>query len=128
MTASSASTPPQDSTEPEGGVTDASDATVSDEPQSLSESDGGPPKIAQTRRATALIVVAVIAACVAVGALWNAQAGTFLLAGAAFLGAALRMTLPAGVAFSVRRRAVDVAIMLGFAATLAFLGLTTSLG
>ncbi|WP_062076850.1 DUF3017 domain-containing protein [Demequina globuliformis] len=82
----------------------------------------------QTRALTAVVVLVVIALCVAVGALVNAQAGTLLLAGAAFAGVALRMWLPAGRAFSVRRRAVDISLMLAFGVALAFLGLTTPLG
>ncbi|WP_160297444.1 DUF3017 domain-containing protein [Demequina flava] len=81
----------------------------------------------QTRALTAGIVLAVVAVCVAVGAMVNAQAGTLLLAGAAFAGAALRIVLPAGVAFSVRRRAVDISLMVVFGLALAFLGLTTPL-
>lgn len=82
----------------------------------------------QTRATTAAIVLAVVLACVAVGAIVNAETGTLLLAGCAFAGAALRMVLPAGVAFSVRRRAVDVSLMVAFGLALGFLGLTTPLG
>ncbi len=81
----------------------------------------------QSGRRTAIIAVVLVAACVAVGALVDARAGTLLLAGASFGAAAVRMSLPPGTAFSVRRRAIDVALMIAFGVALAWLGLTTPL-
>ena len=77
--------------------------------------------------ATALITLGAVAGIVAFGALVDVRAATLLLAGLAFLGAAARLALPAGRSFSVRRRAVDVTVMLALAALLTFLGLTTAL-
>ena len=81
----------------------------------------------QTGRRTAIIAVVLVAACVTFGALVDAQAGTLLLAGASCGAAAVRMSLPPGTAFSVRRRAIDVALMIAFGVALAYLGLTTPL-
>ncbi|WP_084127808.1 DUF3017 domain-containing protein [Demequina sp. NBRC 110055] len=81
----------------------------------------------QTRRRTAALALVIVAACVAVGALVNAEAGTLLLGGVAFGGAAARMAWPAGTAFSVRRRAIDVTLMIAFGVALAYFGLTTPL-
>ncbi|WP_084077198.1 DUF3017 domain-containing protein [Demequina sp. NBRC 110057] len=81
----------------------------------------------QASLATAAIALGVVAVCVLVGALVDAQAGTLMLAGSAFGGAAVRTALPAGVSFSVRRRAIDVTLMIGFGIALAVLGLTVPL-
>ncbi|WP_297081684.1 DUF3017 domain-containing protein [uncultured Demequina sp.] len=82
----------------------------------------------QTTAAVAIAVVAVVAAIVAFGALVSVQAAVLLLAGLTFLGAAARLALPAARVFAVRRRAVDVVVLLAFAAVLGYLGLTTPLG
>lgn len=54
-------------------------------------------------------------------------AALVLLAGFALLGAALRVVQPTARAFSVRRRAVDVGVLLVFAGALIFLAATTPL-
>ncbi|WP_062069813.1 DUF3017 domain-containing protein [Demequina sediminicola] len=82
----------------------------------------------QTKLLAAVSALLAVSVCVAVGVLASAQVATLLLAAVAFCGAALRLVLPAGVAFTVRRRAVDVTIMVTFGVALAFLGLTTPLG
>jgi hypothetical protein len=77
----------------------------------------------------AISVVALVAACglVAFGALVSVQAAVFGLAGLAFVAAVARLALPATKVFTVRRRAVDVSIMVAFALALAYLGATTPL-
>lgn len=86
------------------------------------------PQTPLTTAAVAVAVLSAVAGAVTLGAVVSVQAGVLVLAGIAFLGAAARLALPATRVFTVRRRAVDVAIMLSFAAALAFLGLTTPLG
>ncbi|WP_084105004.1 hypothetical protein [Demequina sp. NBRC 110056] len=82
----------------------------------------------QTTLVVAAIALSVVGATVAFGAMVSVQAAVLLLAGIAFLGAAARLALPATRVFAVRRRAVDVGILLSFAVALAYLGLTTPLG
>ncbi|GIG54729.1 hypothetical protein [Demequina activiva] len=80
-----------------------------------------------TTAAVAAGALAVVGGIVAFGVLVDVQAAVLTLAGVALLAAAARLALPATRVFSVRRRAVDVAIMLAFAVALAGLGLTTAL-
>ncbi|MFW7413738.1 hypothetical protein [Demequina sp. SO4-18] len=77
---------------------------------------------------TALIALAAAVAVVTVGALIDVRAGVLMLAGLALVGAVTRLTLRAGRSFSVRRRYVDVVVLVAFAVALGFLGLTTPLG
>lgn len=55
------------------------------------------------------------------------QVGVLVLAVFSFAGAIARIVMPASAAFRVRRRAVDVTVLLVFAAALGYLGLTTPL-
>jgi hypothetical protein len=57
----------------------------------------------------------------------NVQVGVLLFALFALGGAISRVVLPASAAFAVRRRVVDVSILLVLSGTLTFLGLTTPL-
>lgn len=81
----------------------------------------------QSRLRTAGIALLLVAVCVGVGAWADAKAGTLMLAGVAFGGAAARMLWPAGTSFSVRRRFFDVGLMIAFAVALTYLGLSTPL-
>ncbi|MFV0634365.1 hypothetical protein [Demequina sp.] len=81
----------------------------------------------QTTLAVAVGSLAAVAAAVALGALVSVKAAVLVLAGMAFAGAAARLWLPATRVFSVRRRAVDVIIMVAFGLALAYLGLTAAL-
>ncbi len=81
----------------------------------------------QSSLTTALVAFVAVAACVLVGAFRDAQTGTLMLAGVAYGGAAVRMMLPVGRAFSVRRRAIDVMLMVGFGVALTVLGLAVPL-
>ena len=76
----------------------------------------------------ALVALIVVGAIVVFGAFIDVKVAVLVLAGIALAGAIARMVAPATRVFSVRRRAVDVAMMLGFAVALAVLGLTTILG
>lgn len=84
-------------------------------------------EIPLTTAVVAVGVIVLVAGIVAVGALVDVQVAVLALAAVALLGAVARLALPATRVFTVRRRAVDVAIMLAFALALAVLGLTTTL-
>lgn len=86
------------------------------------------PRTPLTSGRTAVVALCAAGAIIAVGALVDVRAGVFMLAGLALVGAVARLTLPAGKSFSVRRRYVDVAVLLAFVAALTFLGLSTPLG
>ena len=75
--------------------------------------------------AALLGVVGIVALGVATD---NMRAAVVLMALFAAGGAVARVVLPVTRAFAVRRRAVDVSVLLVLAAALAFLGLTTPLG
>ncbi|MFV0286924.1 MAG: hypothetical protein ACK5IM_11165 [Demequina sp.] len=81
----------------------------------------------QSSLVTALVALGAVAVCVLVGSLVDAQTGTLMLAGVAYGGAAVRMALPAGRSFSVRRRAIDATLMVGFGVALTVLGLAVPL-
>lgn len=85
-------------------------------------------RIPLTTVAAATSALLVVSAIVAYGALMDVQIAVLMLAGLAVIAAVLRMVVKTGQTFTVRRRAIDVPILLGFAAMLAFLGLTTPLG
>ena len=85
-------------------------------------------RIPLTTVAAASTALLVVCALVALGALVDVRLAVFALAGVAVVGAVLRMVVKTGRTFTVRRRAIDVPILLGFAAALTFLGLTTPLG
>ena len=85
-------------------------------------------RIPLTTVAAATTALVMVGAVVTYGALVDVQVAVLVLAGLAVVAAALRMVVKTGRTFTVRRRAIDVPILLGFAAVLAFLGLTTSLG
>jgi hypothetical protein len=84
-------------------------------------------EIPLTTAAVAVGVIVLVAGIVAFGALVDVQVAVLALAAVALLGAVARLALPATRVFTVRRRAVDVSIMLAFALALAVLGLTTTL-
>ncbi|MDN4480935.1 DUF3017 domain-containing protein [Demequina muriae] len=85
------------------------------------------PRTRLTSSRTALVALGAVTAAVAVGALVDVQAGVLALAAIAVVGAVTRLTLPAGKAFSVRRRYVDVSVLSAFAVALTFLALSTPL-
>lgn len=85
-------------------------------------------RIPLTTVAAATSALLVVSAIVAYGALMDVQIAVLMLAGLAVIAAVLRMVVKTGQTFTVRRRAIDVPILLGFAAMLTFLGLTTPLG
>ncbi|MFN3867113.1 MAG: DUF3017 domain-containing protein [Demequina sp.] len=76
---------------------------------------------------TAVIALSAVVAVVAIGAFVDVPAVVLVLALLALAGAVTRLVLPAGRSFSVRRRYVDVALLLAFAIALGFLALTTPL-
>ena len=82
----------------------------------------------QTAVAVATAVAVTVCAVVVLGAVVSVQAAVLVLAGVAFVGAAARLAMRATRVFAVRRRAVDVMVLLSFAVVLAYLGLTTPLG
>lgn len=86
------------------------------------------PRIPLTSVAAASTALVVVCALVLVGAFVDVRVAVFALAGLAVVGAVLRMVVKTGRTFTVRRRAIDVPILLGFAVVLTFLGLTTPLG
>jgi NAD/NADP transhydrogenase beta subunit len=83
-------------------------------------------EIPLTTAAVAVGALVLVGGIVAFGALVDVQAAVLMLAGVALLAAVARLALPATRVFTVRRRAVDVSIMLAFALVLAVLGLTTA--
>ncbi|WP_084124333.1 DUF3017 domain-containing protein [Demequina sp. NBRC 110054] len=80
-----------------------------------------------TPRVVAVSTLAGVVGAVALSLVAGAQVAVLVMAGACFLGAAARIALPVGRSFAVRRRAIDVGILLVFGAALAFLGLTAPL-
>lgn len=84
-------------------------------------------EIPLTTAAVAVGAIVLVGAIVAFGALVDVQVAVFALAGVALLAAVARLALPATKVFTVRRRAVDVSIMLAFALALAVLGAATTL-
>jgi len=86
------------------------------------------PRIPLTTVAAATTALLAATALVLFGAFVDVQVAVFLLAGLAVAGAVLRLVVKTGKTFTVRRRATDVPILLGFAVVLTFLGLTTPLG
>lgn len=85
-------------------------------------------RIPLTTVAAATSALLVVTAIVVYGALVDVQIAVLMLAGLAAIAGVLRMVVKTGQTFTVRRRAIDVPILLGFAAVLTFLGLTTPLG
>lgn len=85
-------------------------------------------RIPLTTVAAATSALLVVTAIVIYGALVDVQIAVLMLAGLAAIAGVLRMVVKTGQTFTVRRRAIDVPILLGFAAVLTFLGLTTPLG
>lgn len=65
---------------------------------------------------------------VGLGLMTTMRTGVLLLALFALAGAVARIVLPATAVFAVRRRAVDVTVLLVLAGVLGYLGLTTPLG
>lgn len=85
-------------------------------------------RIPLTTVAAATTALVVVCGIVVYGALVDVQVAVFALAGVALIGAVLRMVVKTGRTFTVRRRAIDVPILVGFAAVLTFLASTTPLG
>ena len=81
----------------------------------------------QTSVQVALLTVLAAVGAVLLSLVLGARVGVFVMAVACAAGAVARLVLPAERAFAVRRRAVDVAMMVAFMAALTFLGLTTPL-
>ena len=79
-----------------------------------------------TTAAVAVGAIALVGGVVAFGVLVDVQVAVLMLAGVALLAATARLALRATRVFTVRRRAVDVSIMLAFALALGVLGLTTT--
>ncbi len=75
----------------------------------------------------AIAVLATTAVLVALAALVSARVAILSLAVFALAGAAARAFAPLGRAFVVRRKLVDVAVLVVLGGALAFLGLTTPL-
>ncbi|WP_062200866.1 DUF3017 domain-containing protein [Demequina salsinemoris] len=75
--------------------------------------------------AVATLVGMVGAVCLSL--VLGARVAVLLMAAACFAGAAARIALPVGRAFAVRRRAIDVTILVVFGVGLAFLGFTAPL-
>jgi hypothetical protein len=73
------------------------------------------------------IALAAVALLVAVAVVYSVEVAVVGMALVALLAALMRAFAPARWAFGVRRRPVDVAILLVLAGTLAVLGLTTVL-
>lgn len=76
----------------------------------------------------AIAVLAATAVLVSLAALVSARAAILSLAVFALAGAAARAFVPLGRAFVVRRKVVDVSVLVVLGGVLAFLGLTTPLG
>ncbi len=85
-------------------------------------------RVPLTRVPAAVAAVAIVCAVVAFGALVSVQVAALILAGITVAAAVLRMVVPAGRTFTVRRRVIDVMMLLTFALALTYLGLTTPLG
>lgn len=81
----------------------------------------------QTSVQVALLTVLAAVGAVLLSLVLGARVGVLVMAAACAAGAVARLALPAERAFAVRRRAVDVAMMIAFATALTFLGLTTPL-
>ncbi len=79
------------------------------------------------RRLAYVLVVAVVAIALS-GLLIGVGRAVLALAVFAAAGAVARIVTPVDRAFSVRRRAIDVSVLVVLAAALGFLGLTTPLG
>jgi hypothetical protein len=76
----------------------------------------------------AIAVLAATAVLVSLAGFVSARAAILSLAVFALAGAAARAFSPLGRAFVVRRRLIDVSVLVAFGAALTFLGLTTPLG
>ncbi|MDN4471603.1 hypothetical protein [Demequina zhanjiangensis] len=81
----------------------------------------------QTSERIAVLTLIGMAIVVASSLLVGSMVAVLLMAAACAGGAIARIVLPVESAFAVRRRAVDVAVMVTFAAALGFLGLTAPL-
>lgn len=86
--------------------------------------------MADNYRTSATVAIAVLVGASAILLLaltTSMRAGVIGLAVFALAGAVARVVMPASAAFAVRRRAVDVSVLLVFGIALAYLGLTTAL-
>jgi hypothetical protein len=81
----------------------------------------------RTSATVAIAVLVGVFAILLVALVTNIRAGVILLALFALAGAVARVVSPASAAFAVRRRAVDVAVLLVLGLALGYLGLTASL-
>lgn len=79
------------------------------------------------RRLSLVLVIAVVAISLS-GLIIGVDAAVLALAVFALAGAVARVFSPVGRSFAVRRRAIDVTVLLIFAGSLGFLGLSTPLG
>ncbi|PKQ25604.1 MAG: hypothetical protein CVT64_09295 [Actinobacteria bacterium HGW-Actinobacteria-4] len=81
-------------------------------------------------RTSATVAIAVLVGVIiilVIALTTSMRAGVVGLAVFALAGAAARVVVPASAAFAVRRRTVDVSVLLVFGLALAYLGLTTAL-
>ncbi len=81
----------------------------------------------ETPEAVAVVTLAGMVGAVGVSLWLGAEFAVLLMSIACFVGAAARIALPVGRSFAVRRRAIDVGILVVFGSGLAFLGLTAPL-
>ncbi len=81
----------------------------------------------ETSEPVAVLTIVGMAVAIGLSLLLGAQLAVLLMASACYLGAAARIALPVKRAFAVRRRAIDVAILLVFGGGLTFLGFTAPL-
>ncbi|WNM23964.1 DUF3017 domain-containing protein [Demequina capsici] len=86
------------------------------------------PDTPQTSEPVAVATLIGMAVAVALALVVGPRLAVLLMAAACVAGAVARVVLPVDRAFSVRRRAIDVGMMVAFAAGLTFLGLTAPLG
>ncbi len=84
------------------------------------------PELTSWRVAVAVLAATVV--LVSLAALVSARVAILSLAVFALAGAAARAFAPLGRAFIVRRRLVDVSVLVVLGGVLAYLGLTTPLG
>ncbi|WP_062384101.1 hypothetical protein [Demequina iriomotensis] len=81
-----------------------------------------------TPRPLAVVVTVAVVAIALSGLVIGVDIAVLLLAAFAAAGAVARIVTPVERAFAVRRRAIDVGVLVVLAVSLAFLGLTTPLG
>ncbi len=81
----------------------------------------------ETSERVAALTLGGMAAAILLSLVLGAQFAVLTMAGACVAGAVARIILPVGRAFAVRRRAIDVTILVVFAAGLGWLGVSAPL-